>query len=290
MTTPKTEADGILGDQDPNQRLHCAIFCGPGSEDVVEMALRLYKKAELGIDAVIVAPRDVLASRKIKTHAWEVVADEDIVGIAKVQDWLRSHADEFRMTGRSPNWYRQQYLKLAYAHYRKALTFIHDGDTIFAPALLAAITTQSMLLTTREDPTMYNEGCNRLHLPTPLRASLVANGGLFDGGLLRDFGVPMSDWFIAAMKVIVLDSPGADFSEYQIMGQMASTRHAWPSRLLKLFRRFDLLTPLDQALPSDDRINRALSHYDALAFERGHRRNLYRRVLGHAAYWGRRTW
>lgn len=254
-------------------------------------ARRLYVGANTKVDLAVISPRRELKAwqEPYEAGAVQLVADEDVPGHARISAWLSERADRWAAVGRSTGWYLQQYLKLAYAWNRPGATFVHDGDTIFSPSLLAEIGRRPMLLTTREDAAVYNEGCRRVGVPVGANVSLVANGGLFDGPLLRGLGAP-EVWFERALEGTALAPGAADFSEYQIMGNLQLSRRRLPLRALRFFRRFDLLAPRSGEMPPDSTLARALDRYDAIAFERGHRRGAMRRVAGRLAYWSGRTW
>ena len=271
--------------------LHCAMFCGPRTADIAQAAERIYRAADLSLELVFITPSREMAllSGAAGRTSVQVIADEDVAGYQLVSGWLADHAAQFAALGRSSRWYLQQYLKLAYAWTRASPTFIHDGDTIFAPSLLSLLCSSKFVLTTKEDASLYNSGCQRLGFAVATKHSLIANGGLFDGELLRPLGAP-EDWFIRSIQETVLDGPGSDFSEYQIVGNLLLAHHANPLRPMKFFRRFDLLTPSGSSLPSDRRLQQALQRYDAIAFERGHQQSLRHRLAGRLAYWIGRSW
>lgn len=271
--------------------LHCAMFCGPRTADIAQAAERLYRAAGLALELVIITPSREMAllSGSARHTSVQVIADEDVAGYQLVSRWLADHATHFAALGRSSRWYLQQYLKLAYAWTSASPTFIHDGDTIFSPSLLSLLRSSKFLLTTKEDASLYNSGCLRLGIAVATKHSLIANGGLFDGELLRPLGAP-EDWFIRSIEETVLHGPGSDFSEYQIVGNLLLAHHQNPLRPIKFFRRFDLLTPSGSGLPSDRRLQQALKRYDAIAFERGHQQSLRYRLAGRLAYWTGKSW
>jgi hypothetical protein len=267
------------------------MFCGPRTADIAQTADRLYRAAGLPLELVFITPsRDIVSlSGTADRTSVQVVADEDVPGYQLVSRWLADHAAQFAALGRSSRWYLQQYLKLAYAWSRASPTFIHDGDTIFAPRLLLRLCNSKFVLTTKEDASLYNLGCQRLGIEVATKRSLIANGGLFDGELLRPLGSP-EDWFIRSIQETVLHGPGSDFSEYQIVGNLLLAHHPNQLRPMKFFRRFDLLTPSGSGLPSDRRLQQALKRYDAIAFERGHQQSLRHRLAGRLVYWAARSW
>lgn len=216
-----------------------------------------------------------------------VRTDESVPGHADIAAWLEAERARVMRHGRSTGWYLQQYLKLAVAWHAPEPVFVHDGDTVFAPALLLALAGAPALLTTREDPTSYNRAAAHLGLPGHTR-SFVANGGLFDGETLRSLDAEPAAWFTGAMERAVLaPDDGADFSEYQLMGGLLAAR--WPLRPLRLFRRFDLIASAETG-GGRERAERALRRYDAIAFETAHRATWSKRVLGRVAFAARVSW
>jgi hypothetical protein len=273
-----------------SENLHLAIFSGPGTEDIVSAAVDLYCCGELSLDLVVVSPSinyDIVGAVSFANTK----TDDSIIGFAEVTTWLKKNADCLVAKGRSVGWYRQQYLKLGYAWQLPGACFIHDGDTIFSRALIKSLCTSSMLLATREDNNNYDLGCQQIGIQSNGSCSFVANGGLFNGQLLRRLSTNPAEWFITAMERIVKGSGSGDFSEYQIMGNLMKA-HDPDIRIhaMRFFRRMDLLATSTHTLPPTQLITQALARYDAIAFERNHRRSTLRGVLGRLRYWTGRSW
>lgn len=96
------------------EKLHIAIFSGPGTEDIVSTAIDLYYRAGLPLDLVVVSPNtnyDIASAVSVSNTK----TDNSIIGFIEVTRWLDEHADRLAAKGRSVGWYRQQYLKLGYA-------------------------------------------------------------------------------------------------------------------------------------------------------------------------------
>lgn len=272
------------------EKLHVAIFSGPGTEDIVSTAIDLYYRAGLPLDLVVVSPNnnyDIASSVSIANTK----TDDSIIGFIEVTGWLDEHADRLAAKGRSVGWYRQQYLKLGYAWQLPGTCFIHDGDTIFSPALIHSLCNSSMLLATRENNSNYDLGCHQLGIPPNGSCSFVANGGLFNGQLLRSLSTNPAEWFINSMERILKEPGCGDFSEYQIMGNlMKSQNPKIRTHSMQFFRRMDLLATSTHILPPMQLITQALARYDAIAFERNHHRSTLRRILGQLMYWTGRSW
>jgi hypothetical protein len=266
----------------PAARLRCALFCGPGSITATRLAIDLYARGGARLDLTVVTPASCAASFGGEAT---VLADEAVPGHAEIVAWLAAERARITRRGRSTGWYLQQYLKLAVAWHAPASVFVHDGDTVFAPAMLHELAERPAVMTTREDPSAYNRAAAHLGLPSHAR-SFVANGGLFDGETLRTLGADPVTWFTGAMERAVLaPDDGADFSEYQLMGALLATR--WPLRPLRLFRRFDLIASAEGGRQCAER---ALRRYDAIAFETAHRASWSKRVLGRFAYAANVSW
>lgn len=277
---------------DEIQKLHCAFVAGPDSLDISHIAINFYNRRQLKYEPVLITPAKSLELLN-STYYFncKVIVDEDLPGYYLVKKWLESNLKYFERTGRSSNWYIQQFVKLAYASGRDGMTFIHDGDTVFSPTLLSKFNSAPLLLTTRENPTLYNEGCRQLEIPLKTNVSFVANGGLFDLSLIQlSKQKTIEDWFISAIESTVFNSSGSDFSEYQIMGHLANINYSWCKYKVKFFRRFDLIASVDSIKSNESAILKALSYYDAISFERNHNVNLFRKIIAHFLYWNHFTW
>lgn len=273
-----------------SENLHMAIFSGPGTEDIVSTALDLYYRAGLPLTIVVVSPC-INYDKVSAVPVAEFKTDKSIIGFAEVTRWLDKHADRLIAKGRSVGWYRQQYLKLGYAWQLPGTCFIHDGDTIFSPGVIHSLCTSSMLLATLEDNRDYDLGCHQLGIQPNGSCSFVANGGLFNGKLLRNLSKNPAEWFIQSMEEILKEFGSGDFSEYQIMGNLMNSQN--PNikiHSMRFFRRMDLLATSPHILPPTQLINQALARYDAIAFERNHHRSTLRRLLGQLMYLAGRSW
>lgn len=267
----------------------CTIVCGPGAAAVTRLALSLYRQADLRLPISILTPRRCAQELNLPAEAGAVTIhfDEDVSGSEEVLSALKGLQARGVLGGRSVGWYLQQYLKIAHAWNAQVPCFIHDGDTIFAPALLQALTRSPQLLTTREGTDSYNYAARAAGLPTESR-SFVANGGLFCPATLRGLHADPAHWFLEVMDRGVQRSGGqGDFSEYQIMGSLLKDR--WPMRQISMFRRFDLLCHPDSP-NAMGRSQRALARYDAIAFEAGHHSSIAKRWACRLAYGLRYSW
>jgi hypothetical protein len=251
-----------------------AVFSGPKSIKLAEQALSYYSETLPDtINLFLVSPRAVLAPASSR---WTNVIDNDIAGYDQVYDFLAANADVLKSFGKSPTWYLQQYLKLAFCtHMRKERIFIADGDTIFSFRLLDAMIRKPFIMTTKEVAPAYDILIRQIGL-TPPPVSCVANGGLFISEYIASLNTP--DSFIEIMRNLVLASSlKSDFSEYQIVGA-ASWDHL-DKQPLKIFRRFDLINSAP-VFPSK-KLSSALQVYDAIAVETGHNQTIFRKI---AAY------
>jgi hypothetical protein len=262
----------------------CAIFCGPRTSEVARLATSIYRAQELTWPMTLWTPR-----RLENEFGWtgEVPGlalrfDEEVKGFDQVAEFLREHHAQGRLGGRSTGWYLQQYLKLAVAWEAGGPVFIHDGDTIFSPGLMAEQMHSPFLMTTKEGTDRYSAAAQAVGLPTHPR-SFVANGGLFIPEVLRSLDADPATWFMDVMARGVLgEGAQGDFSEYQIMGALLTPR--LPARPITIFRRFDLLVSSPARPDARRKVVLALKRYDALAFESGHRASAARRFLGLCAY------
>lgn len=264
--------------------LQCAVFCGPGAATTVQLALTVYRNANLALPISIVTPAHYAETLRPLTESTGITLlhDESIEGFEQVRRYLQDRDTVIAAKSRSAGWYLQQYLKIALAWSSPMPVFIHDGDTIFAPNLLRRMQTSPFLMTTREDTAAYNIAIRAAGLPTHDR-SFVANGGLFMPHSLQSNAANPLAWFKRIMDETVL-APGAqgDFSEYQFMGSLLKDQ--LPTHRLRIFRRFDLLAP---NLKDDNILTMildALSLYDAVAFESLHTSSFSKRLLGRLAY------
>ena len=265
--------------------LEVVIFCGPGTEDIVSTAITLYCNNDLPIELIVVSPCNIDFVNQGTPANTLLIRDDSITGFSEVSYWLEAHSDRFAAKGRSVGWYRQQYLKLAYSWKQDNSCFIHDGDTIFSPDLIRRLCKYRMLLATHEDPRLYDLGCTELGINVNNCPSFVANGGLFSGQLLRSLSGDPAEWFITSMELILKHPGNADFSEYQIMGNLFNISNPIIQiHNMRLFRRMDLLADSIQELPPQRLIIDALDRYDAIAFERNHSRSTARRYLAYLMY------
>ncbi len=279
----------VSAEQHQPGRLRCAIFCGPGTGAIAALSSAIYQSSAAQIQIEIVTPaRLVDEVKKLASFDLAIVRDEDLPGYARVHSFLESRRNQLSSRGRSIGWYLQQYLKLAHAWHASSRMFVHDGDTVFSPALLHRLSTEPFLMVTREQVDTYNRAAIKVKLPIH-RQSFIANGGLFDPAVLASLGASAQDWFINTMERGVLDnSETADFSEYQIMGALLAK--SLPIRPIRMFRRFDLITIAPDHPTTRSRTDLALLRYDAVAFESGHRSSWVKRTAGRLAYCARYTW
>lgn len=269
--------------------LACTIVCGPGAVAVTRLALSIYAGAGLRLPLCILTPRRCARELGLPAEANGIAVhfDEDVPGFEHIRTALMRLQAKGALGGRSVGWYLQQYLKLAHAWHGETPCFIHDGDTIFAPVLLQALAASPQLFTTREGTDSYNFAARAAGLPTETR-SFVANGGLFHPKALQALHEDPAEWFLDVMDRGVQRSGGqGDFSEYQIMGALLKDR--LPMRQIRMFRRFDLLCNPASSTASD-RVQRALAHYDAIAFEAGHHSSAFKRWTSRLAYGLRYSW
>jgi hypothetical protein len=262
---------------------YCAIFCGPSTLDIVALALKVYKYAQVNIEIQLVIPKEYsyYAEKMADEFGVSVYFDENIQDFEIVNTFLQHHRDE--LLGRSWKWYKQQYLKLGLAWKSDRMVFIHDGDTIFSPSIFERLIQEPFLLTTRERVDIYLAGLKLLGIPLGYK-SYIANGGIFYPSILLNISSDPSSWFIDAIKKCVLSSnvDQVDFSEYQIMGSLL--QDSIPSRQLKLFRRFDLLAGENISKINYLNIIKSLKKYDAIALEMYHHRNLSKRIVARLLY------
>jgi len=262
---------------------YCAIFCGPSTLDIVALTLKVYKHAQVNTEIQLVIPKEYshYAEKMTDEFGVSICFDEDIQDIEMVSSFLQHYRDKLR--GRSWKWYKQQYLKLGLAWKSDRMVFIHDGDTIFSPAILEQLIQKPFLLTTGERVHIYVAGLNLLGLPLSSK-SYIANGGIFDPSILKNISSDPSSWFIEAIKKCILSSntDRVDFSEYQIMGSLL--QDSISSRQLKLFRRFDLLSGENISKINYLNVIKSLEKYDAIALEMYHHRSLSMRIIARLLY------
>lgn len=262
----------------------CAVFCGPGAAATVQLALTVYRNADLAIPISIVTPAHYAETLRPLTESMGITLlhDESIEGFEQARRYLQDCHTAIAAKRRSTGWYLQQYLKIALAWTNSVPLFIHDGDTIFAPKLLRRMQISPFLMTTREDTAMYNAAIRATGIPTHDR-SFVANGGLFMPHALQSMAANPLVWFKRIMDETVL-APGAqgDFSEYQFMGSLLKDQLS--AHRLRIFRRFDLLAPDLKDNNILTLVLDALSTYDAIAFESLHTSSFSKRLLGRLAY------
>lgn len=269
---------------DNSQRINgCTIVCGPMAVQSTRLALKIYRDAGLDIPMTVLMPERCARDEGWKEFpAIRIAVDEEVKDRDRVLSFLTTAHNSGYLKGRSTNWYLQQYLKLAHSWEALGSVFIHDGDTIFAPLLLAELQVSPYLLTTNEDTTAYNAAARECGLPT-YKASFVANGGIFLPAVLKSLSSDPAEWFLEIIKKgVIADGVTGDFSEYQIMGSLL--RQNFPIHKIKMFRRFDLLVQPNLDSLAERKCAAALKKYDAIAFEMGHRSTPLRKVLGRLAY------
>lgn len=271
--------------------LRFAIFCGPSALTTVQVSLGVYRAAALGLQVELVTP--LQCWEKLAPVAAEFGAslriDEELEGYTEVLHFLQTQREQLSVRGRSVSWYLQQYLKLTLAWRAADTVFVHDGDTVFAPALLKRMASAPSLLTTKEDITAYSLTARRLGLPCYPK-SFIANGGLFIPSALQALGTDPAGWFIDAIRRGVLEcsESRADFSEYQIMGALLVAK--LPVKPLRIFRRFELLAAASPDAGTLAKVTRALERYEAVAFETGHQASRLKQMAARLAYLVGHSW
>jgi hypothetical protein len=270
------------------------FFCAKDSLRFAHLAVRYYARIGFPVNVIIYTPSEnnkILNSLNLPNCL--VANDESIPGYEEIVKFLNSKRGEIlEKKRRTVGWYLQQYLKVAAAFHSSEPIFISDGDTIFSGNLLADISRSPKLLTTKENPDTYNNGCRVLGYST-FPVSFVANGGLFCPRELR-LRIPCcTKWFQNSLETILDDNNRAsDFSEYQIMGNILSSK--LNSRRLRIFRRFDMLSKLEDLDSVSDvylsKLERIFNRYDALAWEFGHKSYPIKRVVARLAFLCNYSW
>lgn len=267
------------------RKLECVIFCGHSALEITKCILQIYSKYR-DVDVIVVAPSIIVQELQLYSCELEAkfVCDEEIAGYKEVKEFLWGYKEQLALIGRSPGWYLQQFLKLAYSWKGSSEIFIQDGDTFFSPNLLSQLYETPAILTTDENVVIYNVGQKCMGLPFyPL--SFIANGGIFYPEILKTLGPNCVEWFKRSIYVSVLENQkpnSSDFSEYQIMGSLLYSK--LPRKSLKIFRRFDLVCKLDDVLDLFQEVNTGLKKYDAIAIESRHASSFIKRLLAKVLY------
>jgi len=267
----------------------CTIVCGPDAGPTTRLALSIYRDAGIDIPMAVLTPeRCAHDSSWNDFPAVRLLLDEEVRDRERIVSFLETHRTKNALRGRSTNWYLQQYLKLSHVWNSASPIFVHDGDTIFSPALLQQQMVSPFLMTTKEKTLAYNAASLAAGIPI-YGKSFVANGGIFYPEYLQMLSANPADWFIEVMERGVIRSGSiGDFSEYHIMGSLLKKN--FPIRQIAIFRRFDLLVPSPQNLDAKRRCLLALKRYNAIAFETAHRSTPVKRLLGRLAYLAKYSW
>jgi hypothetical protein len=268
-----------------------AIFRGPGTEDIVSTIVNLYNESGDHNEITVISPGSLI-EKYGEQHSAINIKDEDVYGYAEVSNWLENNIDNIKKKGRSVGWYRQQYIKLAFIWGAGKKYFVQDGDTIFSPIFLRNLSSEeNILLTTKEKPEIYNNGCRIMGIEKIYKKSFIANGGIFDAVNYKKIAIDIKDWYIFSLNNIFNESINYDFSEYQINGNLIlNNRLVQRVHQVKIFRRMDLLVNNIDSEVSKNIILDSLNHYDAISFERKHKRSNCHKLAARLMYSLKLSW
>ena len=266
-----------------------AIFTCEKHLAISKLAIKYYRRF-LSFDLTVVGPKCI--ANHFKDSGCLFICDEDIYGY----EILKSISDQFD-TG--PNWYLQQFLKIAFYIESREDVLIVDGDTIISRSIFENVIDHNVAYYTAERINQYNKLLvNSGTVLSPSDKSYICNFGFFEKSNKHFYSNNIYQFIDGLVQLVIENQKqekkrysSMDFSEYQINGQISEDKRSAYIKL-KMFRRADLLIRNSLRLENltASKLDEFFQGYDCISYESDHQTSYVKSIVAELCLLLRRSW